>query len=204
LIAYGIINRTRGENEQILRLFKRDHPIEIRKILTFELLENFALQMQPTYEQTKNLLSRFIEHADQDRSNGVYYFYTEKNDPDSWIVLARLNAKKNPHRYKLGSIKDPNSKLKAMWIATLSAWKGNAKNPIRRGAAEKIDQDAFGNNRQPGFAAFKLFIHAGWLRIAPVSRTSIHYNVVDDKAHQNSEKLTSFTNDILKGWGFDD
>jgi len=185
-------------------LFQRDFQIEIRKILTFELLEDSALKMQPTYEQTKNLMNRFYEHADQNRSNGVYYFYTEKNDPDSWIVLARLSAKKEPHRYRIGSIKDSNSKLSAMWIATLTAWKGNAKNPIRRSAAEKIDQDAFGNNRQPGFAAFKLFTHAGWLRIALGSRTSIYYNVVDDKAHQNSEKLASFTNDILKGWGFDD
>jgi len=160
--------------------------------------------MQPSNEITKNLTKRFYEHTDQNRNNGVYYFYTEKSAPDSWVVLARLNIKKEPYRYRLGSIKDSNSKLYGMWLATLTAWKGNAKNSIRRSAAEKIDQDAFGNNRQPGFAAFKLFTHAGWLRIALCNRTSISYNVVDDKSHQNKTKLDSFTNDILKGWGFTD
>lgn len=160
--------------------------------------------MQPIHEETKDLTSRFYEHADQNRSNGVYYFYTEKNAPDSWVVLARSHANKKPYRYPLGSIKNSNSKLYEMWIATLTAWKRNAKNPIRRGAAEKIDQNAFGNNRQAGFAAFKLFTHAGWLRIALGNRTSISYNVVDDKSHKNKTKLDSFTNDILKGWGFDD
>ena len=160
--------------------------------------------MQPFSDLTKNLHSRFYEHADQNRSNGVYYFYTEKDDPDCWIVFARSDVKKEPYRYHLGSIKDPNSKLYQMWLVTVQAWKGNGKQPIRRGMAEKIDQDAFGNNRQPGFAAFKLFLHAGWLRIPYGNRTSIFYNVVDEKIHFDSNNLDKFTENILKGWGFDD
>lgn len=199
-----MINKTTKQGVEILRLFQRDHPIEVRKILNFEILENNALKMQPLIEKTKNLSSRFYEHADQNRSNGVYYFYTEKGDPDCWIVFARLNAKKDPYRYRLGAIKDTDSKLYRMWLATIQAWKRNAKQPIRRGEAEKIDQDAFGNNRQPGFASFKLFTHAGWLRIPYGNGTSIYYNVVDESAHKNSRKLNEFTNNVLKSWGFDD
>ncbi len=70
--------------------------------------------------------------------------------------------------------------------------------------AEKLDQDAFVNNRQPGFAAFKLFTHAGWLRVPRENGTSIYYDVVDDKAHKNRTKLNQFTNNILKIWNSDD
>lgn len=204
LIANGIINKTTKNSKEILILFQRDHSIEVRKILNFEILEDNALKMQPTIEQTKNLLSRFYEHADQNRSNGVYYFYTEKDEPDCWIVFARLNPKKEPYRYRLGSIKDSQSKIFQMWLATLQAWKGNGKQPIRRGMAEKLDQDAFGNNRQPGFAGFKLFTHAGWLRIPFGNKTSIYYNVVDDNVHKDQAKLNEFSNNILKRWGFED
>lgn len=204
LVANGIINRIIKGNNRILKLFQRDHAIEIRKILNFETLENLALQMQPENDKTKNLHSRFYEHADQNRSNGVYYFYTEMDDPDSWIVFARLNPKKEPYRYRLGSIKDSSSRLYLMWLATVQAWEGNGKQPIRRGMAEKIDQDSFGNNRQPGFAAFKLFTHAGWLKIPYGNGTSVYYDVVDESSHRNQTKINQFTNNVLKKWGFDD
>ena len=204
LIAHGIINRSTKGGEPILRFFQRDHPIEVRKILNYKALEDLALMMQPSNESTKNLDKRFYEHADQKQSEGVYYFYTEKGDPDCWIVLAREDVKKEPHRYRLGSIEDPNSKLYEMWLATVQAWNGNGKQSIRRGMAEKIDQDAFGNNRQPGFAAFKLFTHAGWLRIPHGNNTSIFYNVEDEKIHLDQQNLNQFTKDILKRWGMDD
>ncbi len=167
------------------------------------MLDELALQSQPSNDMTKNLVKRFFEHADQNKSNGVYYFYTEKEDPDSWIVFARLNVKKQAYRYRLGSIKDPNSKLRGMWLATVEAWKRNAKQSFRRGEAEKIDQDSFGNNRQRGFAAFKLFTLAGWLRISYATGISIYYNVVDEKAHNNKTKLEQFNSNILKRWGLD-
>lgn len=204
LIANGIINRSTKNGKQILRLFEKDHTIEIRKILNFEILENLALQMQPSNDKTKDLHSRFYEHADQNKSNGVYYFYTEMGDPDCWIVFARLNPKKESYRYRIGSIKDKNSRLYRMWIATVKAWKGNGKQSIRRGMAEKLDQDAFGNNRQPGFAAFKLFTHAGWLRVPHSDGTSIYYDVVDENAHQNTNKINQFTSSILRRWGIND
>jgi len=158
--------------------------------------------MHPSTDRTKNLQSRFYEHADQNRSKGVYYFYTEKNDTDSWIVFARADPKIEPFRYPLGSIKDSKSKLRQMWTATVQAWKGNAKQSIRRGRAEKVDQDAFGNNRQAGFAAFKLFTYAGWLRVSRVGRT-VYYNVVDEKAHLSKTMLSQFTKNVLKARGFD-
>jgi len=204
LIANGIINKNTKADRVVLTLFERDHQIEIRKILNFEKLEDLALIMQPSVDNIKNLHSRFYEFADQNRSNGVYYFYTEKNDPDCWIVLARVDAKKEPYRYRLGSIKDSNSKIYQMWVATVQAWNGNGKQAINRGMAEKIDQDSFGNNRQPGFAAFKLFTHAGWLRIPFGKGTSISYIVTDEKAHSDETKVNQFTNNILRRWGFDD
>ena len=70
--------------------------------------------------------------------------------------------------------------------------------------AEKIDQDSFGNNRQRGFAAFKLFALAGWLRISHATGISIYYNMVDEKARRNETKLNQFNNNILKRWGIND
>jgi len=204
LIANGIIVLSRKEDEQVLKIFEREHQIDLRKILTYELLEDMALKMQPEIEKTKNLVSRFHEHADQNRSNGVYYFYTEKGDPDCWVVFARLNPKKESYRYKLGTINDPKSRLHRMWLSTIQAWKDNNRESIRRGMAEKLDQDAFGNNRQPGFASFKLFTYAGWLKIPFRDGTSVYYDVVDDKSHRDSAKLNNFTDQVLRRCGFND
>lgn len=85
LIDNGTINSSAEKNKKILRLFRRDHRLEIRNILNFEKLVIRALKMQSSTEKTKNLHSRFYEHADQNRSKGVYYFYTEKEDPDSRV-----------------------------------------------------------------------------------------------------------------------
>ncbi|MEX0656108.1 MAG: hypothetical protein WD154_00980 [Nitrosopumilaceae archaeon] len=204
LIANNVISKATKNGEKILRLFKRDHQIEVRKIINYKSLEDLAQKMQPTHDMTENLIPRFYEHADQNKSNGVYYFYTKQDDPDYWVVFARLNPKKDAYKYTLGSIKDSESRLHKMWLATVQAWKDNRKEPIRRGAAEKLDQDSFGNNRQRGFASFKLFSHAGWLRIPYGTGTSIYYDVVDDKAHRDQTKLDQFTSNILKRWGFED
>lgn len=201
LISDGIVTRSQT-NKDLLRLFQREHQLEVKKILNFEVLENRALKMQPSTDRTKNLQSIFYEYADQNRSEGVYYFYREKKNPDSWTVFARANPHREPYRYPFGSIKDSGSKLRQMWTATVQAWKSNAKQSIRRGQAEKIDQDAFGNNRQAGFAAFKLFTYAGWLRVSHVGRT-VYYNVVDEKAHLSKTKLNQFANNVLKARGFD-
>ncbi len=204
LIANGIIVSSRKGDERVLKIFEKDHPSDLHHIQNFELLDNMALKMQPENEKTKNLVSRFHEHTDQNKGKGVYYFYTTKGDPDFWTVFARLDPKGEPHRYRLGSINDKESKLYKMWIATVKAWIDNDRQPIRRGMAEKLDQDAFGNNRQPGFASFKLFTFARWLKISYRNGTSVYYDVVDVESHLDSTKLNNFRDQVLKHWGFSD
>lgn len=204
LITNGIVVPSRKGDKQVLTIFEREHQIDLRHILRYEILNNMALKMQPEIEKIQGLVSRFHEHTDQNQGKGVYYFYTDKGDPDCWIVFARLDPKKEPYRYRLGAINDRESKLYKMWLATVQAWRDNNNEPIRRGMAEKLDQNAFGNNRQPGFASFKLFTYAGWLKIPHRNGTSVYYDILDAESHNNSTKLKNFTDQVLEQWGFSD
>jgi len=204
LIANGIVVSSIKGGEQVLTIFEKDHQNDLHFIQNFELLDSIALKMQPENEKTNGLLRRFHEHTDQNKGKGVYYFYTDKGDPDCWVVFSRSDPSGEPHRYRLGAINDKESKLYKMWTATVQAWMENDRQPIRRGTAERLDQIAFGNNRQPGFASFKLFTYGGWLKIASRNGTSMFYDVVDERSHLDSGKLDNFRDQVLQHWGIND
>lgn len=174
-----------GDNEMyFLNTWKK--PTEIREIFQEEPLSERSESMRPERKYFENLVEQFTITTEQAWPNqGTYYFCTDEDDPSTWNVIIRSKPNKPPIVYRLGSIKDKNSRLSKMWIVILSVWIDGNKKPIYKKLAEDKDQKTFGNNRQPATAGFTIFNKFGWLEETSRRGKQIFYKISDEKSHED-------------------
>jgi len=64
-----------------------------------------------------------------------------------------------------------------MWKTVLEIWNQNNQEPIFKKQVEDINQKDYHNNRQPGIAAFTLFVKFGWIHEVSRKGRQIFYQV---------------------------
>lgn len=136
-------------------------------------------QMMPveSYFTNHKLQFNFTTDKNSWPHRGTYYCCTQKDDPSIWKIIVRANPAKSPTTYQFGSILEQDSKIIRMWKTVLEIWNQNNQEPIFKKQVEDINQKDYHNNRQPGIAAFTLFVKFGWIHEVSRKGRQIFYQV---------------------------
>lgn len=136
-------------------------------------------QMMPIESYFKNYILQFNFTTNKNSwpHRGTYYCCTKKDDPSTWKIIFRANPAKKPRPYNFGSLLDEDSKIMRMWKTVLEVWNENNREPIFKKQAEDRNQKDFDNNRQPGVAAFTLFVKFDWIHEVSRKGKQIFYQI---------------------------
>ena len=165
--------------------------LEIMGYYNKEPVDEVRARLEPSVVNFQNLERRFEIVTEKAWPNqGTYYLCTQIGDPTDWMALFRSKPHKDPTRIKLGSLKDPESRIMRMWSIIRDL--GKDRSTFYKKQAEDLDQTAFGNNRQPGTAAFSVFCHLGWIKKVKrhgvrvfymLDQDSLYDDLVNDNGH---------------------
>lgn len=152
---------------------------EIRRILQNEPILFMSEQMMPAerYFTGYELKFNFTTDKNSWPHRGTYYCCTKKDDPSTWKVIVRANPAKQPTSYSFESLLDMDSRIVRMWKSVLKVWSENNNEPIYKKQVEDINQKDYNNNRQPGLAAFTLFVKFGWIHEVSRKGKQIFYQI---------------------------
>ncbi|MBI5146779.1 MAG: hypothetical protein HZA84_06115 [Thaumarchaeota archaeon] len=158
---------------------------EIRRILQTEPIPFMSEQMMPveSYFEGYTLQFNFTTDKNSWPHRGTYYCCTKNDDPSTWKIIFRANPAKKPTSYSFGSLLDNDSKIIRMWKTVLKVWEKYNREPIYKKQAEDINQTDFENNRQPGAAAFALFIRFGWIHEVGRKGKQVFYQIDKPEEH---------------------
>ena len=158
--------------------------LEIMRYYNKEPVDEVRARLEPSAVNFENL-ERRLDHTTEKAwpNQGTYYLCTHVADPTDWTALFRSKPNKKPTRINLGSLKDPESKITRMWNVIRGLGKDGST--FYKKQAEDLDQKAFGNNRQPGTAAFEIFKHLGWIKEVERRGTQIFYKLDQDSLYDD-------------------
>ena len=165
--------------------------LEIMKYYNKEPVDEVRARLEPSAANFENLERRF-EHTTEKAwpNQGTYYLCTQVGDPTYWVALFRSKPHKTPTRMKLKSLKDPEARITIMWSVIRNL--GANGSTFYKKQAEDLNQRAFGNNRQPGTAAFEIFKYLGWIKEVErrgaqvfymLDQDSLYDDLVNDRGH---------------------
>lgn len=158
--------------------------LEIMKYYNKEPVEEVRTRLEPSVVNFENLERHFEIVTEKAWPNqGTYYLCTRTGDPTDWVALFRSKPHKNPTRMNLGSLKNPESRITRMWGIVRDLGKDGST--FYKKQAEDLDQKAFGNNRQPGTAAFGIFCHLRWIREVERCGAKIFYALDQDNIYDD-------------------
>lgn len=158
----------------------------IREIVHKDPISEHAKYCRPKSSYFNDMIERFTyTTANVWPNQGTYFFCTSSNDPSFWVVFVKSKPNKNHLTYKLGSIKEKNSKISQMWKTILEVWYNGDKKSIFKKMAEDKNQKVFGNNRQPATAAFVIFSKFGWIKEVSRKGKQIFYDIIDDESYEH-------------------
>ena len=158
--------------------------LEIIKYFNQEPVDEVRERLKPSQDNFENLNERFTIVTENAWPNqGTYYLCTQMDDPTFWVALYRSKPHKKPTRINLGSLTNNESRITRMWEVIRSL--GNENTTFYKKQAEDLDQQAFGNNRQPAVAAFGIFTYLGWIKEVERRGKSIIYELDKDNLYDN-------------------
>ena len=158
--------------------------LEIVRYFNQEPVDEVRARLEPSVADFKDLERRFEVTTEKAWPNqGTYYLCTRVGNPMYWMALFRSKPHKKPTRIKLGSLKDPESRIRKMWSVIRDL--GENGSIFYKKKAEDLDQKAFGNNRQPGTAAFSIFSHLGWIKAVERRGSRVFYTLDQDNLYDD-------------------
>jgi len=179
-----LILKTKGTKEIFYMLDNFEKTSEIRSIVRREPFTDRAEKIKPEKNMFDGLIELFNASTERAWPNrGIYYYCVKEDDLYYWTILIKTKPDvAKPTTIRLGSLLEKNSKISNMWKTIVKVWIKNKRKPIYKKMAEDDNQKDFGNNRQPGTAAFTLFESLKWIKEVGKRRNSYLYEVTDDDA----------------------
>ena len=149
---------------------------EITEYYKQEPVEEVKTKLMPDPHTFKGLERRHEVVTENTWPNqGTYYLCTQSEDVTAWTYIYRSKPTNKPTRVKLGSLLNPDSKIRRMWVAVQSI--GQDGSVFYKKQAEDLDQRAFGNNRQGAVAAFNIFVYLGWIKAVKRTGKQVFYKL---------------------------
>ena len=158
--------------------------LEITKYFNQEPVGEVRERLAPSPSTFENLDRRFeIVTENAWPNQGTYYLCTQVGDPMHWVALYRSKPNKRPTRMNFGSLRDRGSRITKMWNVIRGL--GRRETPFYKKQAEDIDQQIFGNNRQPAVAVFGIFNYLGWIKEVERRGKRIFYALDQDNLYDD-------------------